>query len=53
VLLATCFLLHALEAPGGGAVATSVKPGETRELRFEAERPGAFLYHCSAEGMPD
>ncbi len=44
--------LHALEGPGGGAVATEVKPGETREVRFQPQRPGAYLYHCSAEGKP-
>jgi nitrite reductase (NO-forming) len=44
--------LHVVEQPGGGATALDVQPGETRELRFEATRQGAFLYHCSAEGKP-
>ncbi|HET7538265.1 MAG TPA: multicopper oxidase domain-containing protein [Polyangiaceae bacterium] len=44
--------LHVVEGPGGGSVATDVKPGETRELRFEARHQGAFLYHCAAEGKP-
>lgn len=44
--------LHVLEGPGGGSVASDVKPGETRELRFEARHQGAFLYHCAAEGKP-
>lgn len=44
--------LHAAVAPGGGAVATEVHPGETRELRFTADHQGVFLYHCTAEDMP-
>lgn len=44
--------LHAFEAPGGGSLQTEVRPGETRELRFEVQEQGAFLYHCSAEGKP-
>jgi len=44
--------LHVLEGPGGGSVASDVKPGESRELRFEARHQGAFLYHCAAEGKP-
>lgn len=44
--------LHAAALPGAGAELTEVKPGETAEFSFRAEHPGAFLYHCAAEGMP-
>lgn len=43
---------HAAIAPGGGADATNVAPGETRNFQFVATRQGAYLYHCAAEGMP-
>jgi nitrite reductase (NO-forming) len=28
-----------------------IKPGETKTFRFEATRPGVFLYHCGAPNM--
>ena len=43
--------LHAVMGPGGGASVTNVAPGETATLRFKALKPGAFIYHCAAEGM--
>ncbi len=39
--------LHAVTGPGGGAVLTSVAPGETKAFRFKALHPGVFLYHCA------
>src|SRR3989344_2063168 len=39
--------LHAVTGPGGGAVATDVKPGESKTLRFKALHPGLFVYHCA------
>ena len=38
---------HAARGPGGGAEATTVKPGETKRLRFKVTYPGAFVYHCA------
>ena len=38
---------HAARGPGGGAEATTVKPGETKRLRFKVTYPGAFIYHCA------
>ena len=39
--------LHAVYGTGGGAEATTVAPGETKELLFQARYPGAFIYHCA------
>ena len=39
--------LHAVTGPGGGAVATDVKPGESKTLRFKALNPGLYVYHCA------
>lgn len=39
--------LHAVNGPGGGAVATMVAPGESKTLRFKALNPGLFVYHCA------
>lgn len=44
--------LHAVIGPGGGDKITEVEPGESAEARFKLQRPGTFLYHCAAEGMP-
>ena len=44
--------LHAVLGPGGGAVVTSVGPGESKSLTFKATRQGAYIYHCAAEGLP-
>lgn len=43
---------HAVMGPGGGAIVTNVKPGETKTLIFKAMRAGAYAYHCAAEGKP-
>lgn len=38
---------HAVTGPGGGAAATIVAPGETKELTFKALNAGLFIYHCA------
>lgn len=43
---------HAVYGPGGGAVATTVVPGEDpAEIRFETAYPGVFIYHCAVPNM--
>ena len=39
--------LHAVTGPGGGAVLTHVKPGETKIFQFKALNPGLYIYHCA------
>ena len=39
--------LHAVTGPGGGAVVTNVKPGESKTLLFKALNPGLYIYHCA------
>lgn len=39
--------LHAVNGPGGGAVATEVEPGETKAFTFKALTPGLYVYHCA------
>ncbi|WP_254862954.1 copper-containing nitrite reductase [Halovivax gelatinilyticus] len=39
---------HAVYGPGGGAVDTTVAPGEDTEvIEFKAMYPGAHIYHCA------
>jgi nitrite reductase (NO-forming) len=38
---------HAVTGPGGGAAATIVGPGETKELTFKALNAGLYIYHCA------
>jgi nitrite reductase (NO-forming) len=38
---------HAVTGPGGGAAATIVAPGETKEMTFKLLSPGLFIYHCA------
>lgn len=45
--------LHAVNGPGGGAGATTVAPGETKSLSFNAEASGLFTYHCAAGLVAD
>lgn len=43
---------HAVYGPGGGAVATTIAPGdEPARLRFKAAYPGVFTYHCAVPNM--
>lgn len=52
----TNFLAHNIDfhastgALGGGAL-TLVQPGEQVTLRFKADRPGTYVYHCAPGGM--
>ncbi|MGI9145415.1 MAG: copper-containing nitrite reductase [Chloroflexota bacterium] len=39
--------LHAVLGPGGGAKFTQVPPGESATIRFQAMRPGIYVYHCA------
>jgi nitrite reductase (NO-forming) len=38
---------HAVNGPGGGAVATEAAPGETKSFTFKALTPGLYVYHCA------
>jgi nitrite reductase (NO-forming) len=38
---------HAVYGTGGGAVATTAKPGEANAKTFRLEYPGAYIYHCA------
>lgn len=38
---------HAVTGPGGGAVVTSVAPGETKKASFKMLNPGLYIYHCA------
>ncbi len=44
--------LHAVNGPGGGAVATDVMPGESKTFRFKAMNPGIYVYHCAHPNVP-
>lgn len=44
--------LHAVNGPGGGAAVTTVAPGETKTLTFQALNPGAYVYHCAFAPAP-
>ncbi|MBI4155745.1 MAG: nitrite reductase, copper-containing [Candidatus Zambryskibacteria bacterium] len=39
--------LHAVIGPGGGAVLTSIAPGESKTMTFKALNPGLYVYHCA------
>lgn len=41
---------HASTGALGGGALTNVSPGEEVVLRFKADRPGTFIYHCAPEG---
>lgn len=45
--------LHAVNGPGGGAVATQVYPGEEKTFSFKALNPGIYIYHCATEVVPE
>jgi len=42
---------HAVYGTGGGSVATTAAPGESNAMRFRAEYPGAFIYHCAVPNL--
>lgn len=39
--------LHAVNGPGGGALATIASPGESKIIKFKALNPGLYVYHCA------
>jgi len=43
---------HAVTGPGGGAVATQTKPGDTTVFSFKALRAGIYVYHCASPHVP-
>jgi len=44
--------LHSVLGPGGGAMLTKAKDGETRIFTFKALRPGIYIYHCASAHIP-
>jgi len=42
---------HAARGPGGGAEATTVAPGQEKQLSFKVTYPGAFIYHCAVANV--
>jgi nitrite reductase (NO-forming) len=38
---------HAVTGPGGGGVATTADPGQSAGFRFQAIKPGLYVYHCA------
>ena len=42
---------HASTGALGGGELTNVAPGEQAILRFKADRPGVFVYHCAPGGI--
>ena len=42
---------HAVYGPGGGAVDTTITPGETAEIEFQVMYPGVHIYHCAVPDM--
>lgn len=44
--------LHSVNGPGGGAVSTQVKPGETKTFAWKALNPGLYVYHCASPHIP-
>lgn len=44
--------IHAVNGPGGGAVYSSVAPGEEKVFAFAAIAPGLYIYHCATTHIP-
>lgn len=44
--------LHSVLGPGGGAMLTKAKDGETKSFSFKAMRPGLYVYHCASAHIP-
>ncbi|WP_136715548.1 copper-containing nitrite reductase [Halorientalis salina] len=42
---------HAIYGTGGGSVATTASPGSANSMEFEAQYPGAFIYHCAVPNL--
>ena len=45
--------LHAVNGPGGGAVATQVYPGQEKTFSFKALNPGLYIYHCATPNVAE
>ncbi|MBI3048232.1 MAG: multicopper oxidase domain-containing protein [Acidobacteria bacterium] len=45
--------LHALKWPGGGSVVLRAAGGQTVRMSIPLLRPGLFVYHCAADGLPE
>ena len=45
--------LHAVNGPGGGAVATQVYLGEEKTFSFKALNPGIYIYHCATPDVAE
>ena len=43
--------LHASSGSLGAAGLSQVNPGQEATVRFKADRPGVFVYHCAPGGM--
>lgn len=43
--------MHAIYGAGGGSVATTVLPGQSKTEFFRAMYPGAFIYHCAVQEL--
>ena len=44
--------LHAVNGPGGGAVATQTMPGQETTVTFKVLNPGVYVYHCATAPIP-
>ncbi|WP_248516780.1 copper-containing nitrite reductase [Salinarchaeum laminariae] len=42
---------HAVYGPGGGAEDTTIGPGESATISFQAMYPGVHIYHCAVSNM--
>jgi len=42
---------HAVYGPGGGADDTTITPGESATIEFQAMYPGVFVYHCAVPNL--
>jgi nitrite reductase (NO-forming) len=42
---------HASTGALGGGALTKIFPGEEVILRFKADKPGTYVYHCAPEGL--
>ncbi|MFB6233090.1 MAG: copper-containing nitrite reductase [Haloarculaceae archaeon] len=42
---------HAVYGTGGGSVATTANPGGENSLKFRADYPGAYIYHCAVPNL--
>ena len=45
--------IHAVNGAHGGAVLSTVAPGEEKVFTFKAKAPGLYIYHCAAGSIVD